>query len=197
VIAHLSGRLLRKSPQEAIVDVQGVGYRVFIPVSTFYRLGDEGAPVSLLIHTHVREDALSLFGFESQGERTLFERLIDVAGIGPKLALNILSGIEAPELVEALRSADLARLTRIPGVGKKTAERLVLELKDKLPVLGGAAPAPTIAPQPVKEDLVSALANLGYSRAEAEKAVDPALREDEHGRFEDLLRRSLRILSGR
>jgi holliday junction DNA helicase RuvA len=197
VIAHLSGRLLRKSPQEAIVDVQGVGYRVFIPVSTFYRLGDEGAPVSLLIHTHVREDALSLFGFETPGERTLFERLIDVAGIGPKLALNILSGIEAPDLVEALRSADLARLTRIPGVGKKTAERLVLELKDKLPVLGDVAEAPAAAAHPVKEDLVSALANLGYSRAEAEKAVDPALREDDQGRFEDLLRRSLRILSGR
>jgi holliday junction DNA helicase RuvA len=197
VIAHLSGRLLRKSPQEAIVDVQGVGYRVLIPVSTFYRLGDEGAPVSLLIHTHVREDALSLFGFETQGEQTLFERLIDVAGIGPKLALNILSGIEAPDLVEALRSADLPRLTRIPGVGKKTAERLVLELKDKLPALGPAATTPAAAAHPVKEDLVSALANLGYSRAEAEKAVDPALREDDQGRFEDLLRRSLRILSGR
>jgi Holliday junction DNA helicase RuvA len=198
VIAHLSGRLLRKSPQEAVVDVQGVGYRVFIPVSTFYRLGDEGTPVSLLIHTHVREDALSLFGFESSGERVLFEKLIEVAGIGPKLALNILSGIEAPELIEAIRSQDLARLTRTPGVGKKTAERLVLELKDKLPALALAGQV-TVAtsPSPAKEDLLSALANLGYSRGEAEKGVDRALRDDEHGRFEDLLRRSLRILSGR
>lgn len=180
------------------MDVQGVGYRVFIPVSTFYRLGDEGTPVSLLIHTHVREDALSLFGFESSGERVLFEKLIEVAGIGPKLALNILSGIEAPELIEAIRSQDLARLTRTPGVGKKTAERLVLELKDKLPALALAGQV-TVAtsPSPAKEDLLSALANLGYSRGEAEKGVDRALRDDEHGRFEDLLRRSLRILSGR
>ncbi len=198
MIAHLSGRLLRKSPQEAIVDVQGVGYRVFIPVSTFYRLGDEGTPVSLLIHTHVREDALSLFGFESHGERSLFERLIGVAGIGPKLALNILSGIEAPDLIDALRTGDIPRLTRTPGVGKKTAERLVLELKDKLPSLSAAtASAPATSAPPVKEDLLSALANLGYSRGEAEKGVDRALREDDHGRFEDLLRLSLRILSGR
>ena len=197
MIAHISGRLLRKSPQEAVVDVQGVGYRVFIPVSTFYRLGEEGAAVSLLIHTHVREDALSLFGFESPGEQSLFERLIDVAGIGPKLALNILSGIEAPDLVEALRSADVPRLTRVPGVGKKTAERLVLELKDRLPVLVGAPAPQAAAADPMKEDLLSALANLGYSRGEGEKAVTPALREDPHGRFEDLLRRSLRILSGR
>lgn len=198
MIAHLSGRLLRKSPQEAVVDVQGVGYRVLIPVSTFYRLGEEGAPVSLLIHTHVREDALSLFGFDSTSERTLFERLIEVAGIGPKLALNILSGIEAPELVEAIRSHDLPRLTRIPGVGKKTAERLVLELKDKLPALALAAQVTAAAsPSPVKEDLLSALANLGYSRNEAEKGIDRALRDDEHAPFEDLLRRSLRILSGR
>lgn len=198
MIAHLSGRLLSKSPQEAVVDVQGVGYRVFIPVSTFYRLGDEGTPVNLLIHTHVREDALTLFGFESSGERVLFEKLIGVAGIGPKLALNILSGIEAPELVEAIRSQDLARLTRTPGVGKKTAERLVLELKDKLPALALAGEVTvTTNPSPAKEDLLSALANLGYSRSEAEKGVDRALRDDEHGRFEDLLRRSLRILSGR
>jgi Holliday junction DNA helicase RuvA len=198
VIAHLSGRLLSKSPQEAVLDVHGVGYRVFIPVSTFYRLGDEGTPVSLLIHTHVREDALSLFGFESLGERALFERLIDVAGIGPKLALNILSGIEAPDLLEALRNGDIPRLTRIPGVGKKTGERLVLELKDKLPSLGAAIRPPSAAaPPPLKEDLLSALANLGYSRGEAEKGVDRALGEDEDGRFEDLLRRALRILSGR
>jgi Holliday junction DNA helicase RuvA len=197
LIAHLTGRLLRKSPQEAVVDVNGVGYRVLIPVSTFYRLGDVGSEASLLIHTHVREDTLALFGFESLGERVLFERLIDVAGVGPKLAVNILSGIEASDLVDALRGGDLARLTRIPGVGRKTAERLVLELKDKMPALAPSAEAPSVSGAPAKADLLSALANLGYSRNEAEKGVDRALREEPTGRFEDLLRRSLRILSGR
>ncbi len=195
MIAYLSGRLLRKGPQEAVVDVSGVGYRVTIPVSTFYRLQEEGSPVELLIHTHVREDALSLFGFLTGREQELFERLISVAGVGPKLAVNILSGIEAQELVEALRSSDIARLTRIPGVGKKTADRLVLELKDKMPPsTPEAARTPKAHP---KEDLVSALANLGYSRGEAERGVDRALREDGRGRFEDLLRRALQVLSGR
>lgn len=198
MIGHLTGRLLRKSPQEAVVDVNGVGYRVLIPVSTFYRLGEVGSEASLLIHTHVREDALALFGFESPGERALFERLIEVAGVGPKLAVNILSGIEASDLVDALRGGDLARLTRIPGVGRKTAERLVLELKDKMPALSPSAEAPAVSgSSPSKVDLLSALANLGYSRNEAEKGVDRALREEPAGRFEDLLRRSLRILSGR
>jgi holliday junction DNA helicase RuvA len=201
MIAHLEGRLLRKSPQEVVVDVRGVGYRVSIPVSTFYRLGEEGSDVRLLIHTHVREDALVLFGFESSREQALFERLIAVSGIGPRLALTILSGIEPPQLIDALRSGDLARLTRIPGVGRKTAERLVLELKDKLadiapPVSQTALPTPPASP--VEDDLLSALANLGYSRPEAEKAVDRAIREDGGaGRFEDLLRRALQILSGR
>jgi Holliday junction DNA helicase RuvA len=198
VIAHLTGRVLRKTPQEVVLDVGGVGYRVLIPVSTFYRLGDEGAEASLRIHTHVREDALQLFGFESSTEQSLFERLIEVAGVGPKLAVNILSGIEAPDLVAALRSADLARLTRIPGVGKKTAERLVVELKDKMPAIvepqAAATPPPTGS---VKDDLLSALANLGYSRGEMERGVDRALKEAPDARFEDLLRRSLQVLSGR
>lgn len=198
MIAHLRGQLLRKSPQEAVVDVGGVGYRVLIPVSTFYRLGEEGQVVSLLVHTHVREDALALFGFHSRGEQALFERLIEVAGVGPKLAVNILSGIEAAELVEALRAGDLARLTRIPGVGRKTAERLVVELKDKMPALAAApAPGPGEGVGGLKDDLVSALVNLGYSRGEADKGADRALREDGSGRFEDLLRRALRALSGR
>ena len=132
MIAHLRGRLLRKDTQEAVVDVGGVGYRVTIPLSTFYRLGADGDEVSLLTYTHVREDALALYGFLTSREQALFERLIAVSGVGPKLAVNILSGIEAPELVDALRTSDVARLTRIPGVGKKTAERLVLELKDKM-----------------------------------------------------------------
>jgi holliday junction DNA helicase RuvA len=198
VIAHLRGRLLRKEPQEVIVDVSGVGYRVTIPVSTFYRLGDEGSDVSLLTHTHVREDVLALFGFLTAGEQDLFEKLISVAGVGPKLAINVLSGIEAPDLVAALKASDVVRLTRIPGVGKKTAERLVLELKDKMPALVPTteAPIPGAGVTP-KEDLLSALVHLGYSRPEAERGVDRALKEDGGGRFEDLLRRTLRILSGR
>jgi len=199
MIAQLRGRILRKSPQEVVIDVAGVGYRVLIPVSTFYRLGDEGSEASLRIHTHVREDVLQLFGFESAAEQALFERLIEVAGVGPRLAVNILSGIEAPELAAALRASDLGRLTRIPGVGKKTAERLVLELRDKMPA---ASPSEEAARTPsatgsMKDDLLSALANLGYSRGEVEKGVDRALKEEPDGRFEDLLRRSLRVLSGR
>jgi Holliday junction DNA helicase RuvA len=198
VIAHLRGAILRKSPQEVVIDVGGVGYRVVIPLSTFYRLGEEGNEVRLRVHTHVREDTLSLFGFLSAGEESLFERLIGVAGVGPKLAVNILSGIEAPELVEALRSGDLPRLVRIPGVGRKTAERLVVELKDKMPAqLVSAGAQSASAPTSSREDLVSALANLGYSRGEAERGVERALREDGTGRFEDLLRRALQHLSGR
>ena len=179
------------------MEVGGVGYRVTIPLSTFYRIGEPGEEVALLTHTHVREDALALFGFLTAVEQALFERLIAVSGVGPKLAVSILSGIEAPDLVLALRSSDVARLTRIPGVGKKTAERLVLELKDM--VQGLAATEEAAGPSPVsraKEDLVSALVHLGYSRPEAEKGVDRALKEGE-GRFEDILRRTLRILSGR
>jgi Holliday junction DNA helicase RuvA len=197
VIGQLRGQILRKSPQEVVLDVGGVGYRVLIPVSTFYRLGEPGASVELRVHTHVREDALALYGFMSGREQGLFERLIDVAGVGPKLAINILSGIEAPELVAALREADVARLTRIPGVGKKTAERLVLELREKMAALGAGEAAPTAAPGGMKQDLVSALVHLGYSRPEAEKGAERALREEPEGRFEDLLRRSLRVLSQR
>jgi Holliday junction DNA helicase RuvA len=198
VIAQVRGCLVRKGPQEAVVDVGGVGYRVAIPLSTFYRIGEPGGEVTLLIHTHVREDALALFGFLTAAEQALFERLIAVSGVGPKLAVGILSGIEAPDLVAALRASDVARLTRIPGVGKKTAERLVLELKDKVQGLAAteeAAPAASPAGT-AKEDLVSALLHLGYSRPEAERGVERALKEGD-GRFEDLLRRTLRILSGR
>lgn len=197
MIAHLRGRLLRKSAQEVVVDVNGVGYRVLVPVSTLCRLGDPDTEVALLVYTHVREDALALYGFASAAEQTLFEKLIDVAGVGPRLAINILSGIEAEELVTALRQGDLPRLTRIPGVGKKTAERLVLELKDKMATLTGAAAPLAPAGAPAREDLVSALGNLGYTRAEAEKAVDRVLQQDGSGRFEDLLRRALRVLSSR
>lgn len=199
MIAHLRGRILRKATQEAIIDVSGVGYRVTIPLSTFYRLGEVGSEAALLVHTHVREDALALYGFLTDEEQLLFERLLSVSGVGPKVALGILSGIEAPDLVEALRAGDVARLTRIPGVGKKTAERLVLELKDKMPAILPATEAAVVAAPAAssREDLVSALVHLGYSRPEAERGVDRALKEDGGGRFEDLLRRTLRILSGR
>ena len=179
------------------MDVAGVGYRVTIPLSTFYRLGEAGADVSVLVHTHVREDTLALFGFLTASEQVLFERLISVAGVGPRLAVGILSGIETPDLVVALRSGDVARLTRIPGVGKKTAERLVVELKEKMDGLEGAEPSSEEAPASPKDDLVSALVHLGYSRQEAEKGVDKALKAGGDGRFEDLLRRTLQILSGR
>jgi Holliday junction DNA helicase RuvA len=196
VIAHLRGQLAKRTPQEVVIDVGGVGYRVFVPLSTYYRLGEEGSAASLVIHTHVREDALSLFGFATAGEHSLFERLISVNGVGPKLALGILSGIDAPELVAAIRASDLVRLTRVPGVGKKTAERLILELKDKLPPTEGA-PLASATPSAVKADLLSALANLGYSRHEAERAVDRALGSGPQDRFDDLLRRALQALAGR
>jgi Holliday junction DNA helicase RuvA len=196
MIAHLSGRILRKSPQEVVIEAAGVGYRVSIPLSTFYRLAGETDEASLRIHTHVREDTLQLFGFLTAREQELFERLISVSGVGPRLATAILSGIEVDELTAALRGSDVARLTRIPGVGKKTAERLVVELKDKMPPAGGPEAEPARGAGTVKDDLVSALANLGYSRPEAERGADKALREDPNARFEDLLRRTLRLLSG-
>ena len=198
MIAQLRGRLVRKQPQEVVVDVGGVGYRVAIPLSTFYRLGELGSEVELLTHTQVREDVLALFGFLTAAEQALFERLIAVSGVGPRLAVSILSGIEAPDLVAALRTSDVARLTRIPGVGRKTAERLVVEHKDRMAghEAATAEPAAEAAPSSAKDDLVSALVHLGYSRPEAERGAERALKDGE-GRFEDLLRRSLRILSGR
>jgi Holliday junction DNA helicase RuvA len=198
LIAHLAGRLLEKGPQAVIVDVGGVGYRVMIPVSTFYRLGDEGGEVRLRVHTHVREDILQLYGFGTAREQRLFEKLIGVSGVGPRLALAILSGIEPPDLVAALRGGDVARLNRIPGVGKKTAERLVLELKDKVqpePADGEGAPPPEAEAGP-GQDLVFALLHLGYTRQDAERGAERALREGASDRFEDLLRRALQLLSG-
>jgi Holliday junction DNA helicase RuvA len=168
-----------------------------IPVSTFYRLGDEGSDVRLRVHTHVREDVLQLYGFGTAREQRLFEQLIAVSGVGPRLALAILSGIEPPDLVTALRGGDIARLNRIPGVGKKTAERLVLELKDKVQPEpdGDVAPLPVAAPGP-GEDLALALLHLGYTRQDAERGAERALREGADDRFEDLLRRALQLLSG-
>jgi holliday junction DNA helicase RuvA len=196
VIAQLYGRIVSKDPQEVVLDTGGVGYRVFIPVSTFYRLPEVGAEARLRIHTHVREDALALFGFLSEIEHSLFEKLIGVAGVGPKLAVTILSGMEAPDLVDALRAGDIPRLVRIPGVGRKTAERLVLELKDKLPARAPSLDSGPVAPPSTpREDLLLALIHLGYSRPEAERGAESALREQPAGRFEELLRLSLRSLA--
>jgi holliday junction DNA helicase RuvA len=193
VIAHLRGRIFEKHPNRIVVDVEGVGYDVFVPLSTFYGLGAPGAAIALRIHTHVREDALTLYGFATRLEQELFERLIAVSGIGPKVALAVLSGIEPPELIRAIEHADLARLTAIPGVGKKTAERLVVELRDRLPRVGVATPAGEPVPaSSQRDDLLSALINLGYHRALAEKAVDASLNRNAGGDFEQHLRQALR-----
>jgi Holliday junction DNA helicase RuvA len=196
VIAHLRGTVLDKHPNRVTVDVHGVGYDVAVPVSTFYVVGDTGTEVTLRIHTHVREDALSLFGFATRLEQELFERLIGVSGIGPKLALSVLSGIEPAELVSAIHTSDVARLTSIPGVGKKTAERIVLELKDRLPkVRTESAAAGASVPSTIKDDVLSALINLGYHRPLAEKAVDAAVKVIPDGDFERTLKLALRELA--
>src|SRR5438093_7200266 len=197
MIAQLRGRILEKHPNRIIVDVNGVGYDVFVPLSTFYGLGDAGSDIALRIHTHVREDALMLYGFATPLEQELFERLISVGGIGPKVALAVLSGIEPQELIRAIERGDLARLTAIPGVGKKTSERIVLELKDRLPrahavAAGGldAPPAPAL-----QDDVVSALVNLGYHRPLAEKSVASAVKAVPDAGFERTLKQALRELS--
>jgi Holliday junction DNA helicase RuvA len=178
MIASLRGVLLEKHPNQAIVETGGVGYDVTIPVSTFSHLPDAGAPVTLRIHTHVREDAIALFGFLTQDEKAIFEKLISVSGIGPKLAVTILSGLAAPELINAIRRGEVERLVRIPGIGKKTAERMLLELRDKLPALTGEEVASAIpaadALSPVDQDVLSALMNLGCARPQAEAAVRKA-----------------------
>jgi len=198
MIGFLRGRVLEKQPNRVLVDVNGVGYEVAIPLSTFYEVGDEGAEVALRIHTHVREDALQLFGFLTVLERQMFERLITVSGIGPKLAIAVLSGLETRDLLAAVQRADIARLTTIPGVGKKTAERIVLELKDRLTQL--AAPPPsdvkpiTAESDRVRDDLLSALQNLGYHRPDAERAADAVLREAPDRSLESALKDALRHL---
>ena len=192
MIAHLRGRLISKHPNQAIVEAGGVGYDVTITVPTFSDLPASGSEVALFIHTHVREDALALFGFLRAAEKQLFEKLLQVSGIGPKLAITILSGMPATEMVAAIRSGDVARLTRIPGIGKKTAERMILELRDKLEAFG-EAPAPRVA-TPVEDDVLSALMNLGYQRAAAERAL-AAAGNGKSGSFEVLFRETLSALS--
>jgi Holliday junction DNA helicase RuvA len=199
VIAHLRGRIFDKQPNRIVVDVNGVGYDVSVPLSTFYGLGDVGSDIALRVHTHVREEALSLYGFATRVEQDLFERLIGVSGIGPKVALAVLSGIEPLDLIRAIERGDLARLTAIPGVGKKTSERIVLELKDRLPrvelVAAGGAAASVEAPSTLRDDLLSALINLGYHRPLAEKAVDAAITRTPDGDFERTLKQALRELA--
>ena len=195
MIGRLVGRLATKATDHVILDVGGVGYLVHIPLSTFYDLPEAESPASLWIHTHVREDALSLYGFLTERERALFLMLLDVAGIGPRVALTVLSGIPPADLIEALSGQDARRLMAVPGVGKKTAERMVLELSEKAAklVTGPAAPrAATVAP----EDVVSALVNLGYRKGDAERAVDAIGRSGAPGDFGDYLKLALKKLTG-
>src|SRR5690606_18189653 len=186
MIAFLRGRLFEKHPTRVIVDVNGVGYDVAVPLSTFYTLGEPGAEVTLRVHTHVREDQLALYGFGSPLELAVFERLIGVSGIGPKLALAVLTGLEPRELVTALERADIPRLTSIPGVGKKTAERIAMELRDRLPtgLPGEAGEAPVSTRDAERDDLASALGNLGYDRRAIDKALDAVLEEGSGATFE-------------
>jgi len=195
MIARLRGTLVDKAPSRIVVDVAGVGYDVQVPLSTFYPLGDEGSTVQLRVHTHVREDLIALYGFATALEHDLFERLIAINGVGPKLALAVLSGIEPEELVRAVREGDVARLTKIPGVGKKTAERIGLELKDRLPLTFGLAerPAPSDADQ-LRGDVLSALTNLGYQSNAAEQALDKVFAATPDAAFETALRGALKAL---
>jgi Holliday junction DNA helicase RuvA len=190
MIAHLRGKLAQKDPARVVIDVNGVGYEVFVPLTTFTALPDTGFEVSIDVHTHVREDMIALYGFSTHRERLIFERLMTISGIGPKLAVTILSGGSVQDLVAAIKRSDLARLTAIPGVGKKTAERIILELKDKLQdFVEGPAKSP------VETDVLSALENLGYVRGHAEAAMRRAINGDTDPAFDVLFKRALQILT--
>jgi Holliday junction DNA helicase RuvA len=205
MIAHLSGTLLSKQATSVILDVSGVGYEVTIPVSTFYDLEDVGSNVQLRIYTHVREDALQLYGFKTARERELFLKIISVSGIGPKLGITLLSGMSADEMIASIRTNNLARLTLIPGVGRKTAERLIMELREKVADLSSAQLEEELGARPeasaestedtARADALSALLNLGYQRSGAEKAIDAALSEGGDITVESILRRSLKKLA--
>ena len=200
MIAHLRGTLLTKHPNQVVVETAGVGYEVNISVPTFSELPANGSEVALHIHTHVREDVIALYGFLRPPEKALFEKLMTVSGIGAKLAITILSGMAADDMAAAIRGNDLARLTKIPGIGKKTAERMVLELRDKLPAVSGIS-APTVSTMSaMEEDVLSALVNLGYQRAAAEKALQNAVkngagRNEKSGSFDAMFREALGNLS--
>ena len=196
MIGQLRGRLAEKRPNQVLVDVGGVGYVVQVPLSTYAALGELHTEVTLLIHTHVREDALALYGFVSAREKNFFQMLLSASGVGPTLALKILSGMSVEELIPAIRGSDVARLTRIPGVGRKTAERMVVELKDKLEIVASETEKPAGSwPAGIEADVISALVNLGYDGRAAETAVGEAKREAGAGNFEKLLRAALQSLS--
>ena len=200
MIAHLRGKLLSKHPNQIVVETSGVGYEVNISVPTFSELPANGSEVALHIHTHVREDLIALYGFLRPAEKQMFEKLMTVSGIGAKLAITILSGMAADEMARAIRGNDLARLTRIPGIGKKTAERMVLELRDKLPAAAGTSAPSTPAISPTEEDVLSALVNLGYQRAAVEKALASAVKNrvgkgETMASFDALFREALASLS--
>ena len=202
MIAFLRGRVLEKQPNRVIVDVQGVGYEVHVPLSTYYEIGEAGTEVVLRVHTHVREDALQLYGFITELERQLFERLISISGIGPKLATAVLSGMDTRDLLAAVQRGDVGRLTGIPGIGKKTAERIVLELKDRVAALAPEEAAggvvPTSPADRLRADLLSALQNLGYHRPLADKVVDSVLAKGAESSFEQALKTALReLMKGR
>lgn len=200
MIAHLQGTLLAKKPGQVVLDVAGVGYRLFIPLSTYYELEDVGASIGFRVHTHVREDTLALYGFLTEIEELLFQKLISVAGVGPSLALKVLSGLEPRDLIDSIRRSDLRRLGSIPGVGRKTAERLVVELKEKMPqmmTLAGEEPVEEVSRESqLQEDLLSALVNLGYQKTQADKAVTEVLHGTSDPSFEQALKNVLRRLSG-
>jgi holliday junction DNA helicase RuvA len=195
MIAHLRGKLLAKHPNQAIVETAGVGYDVVITVPTFSDLPGVGSEVALHIHTHVREDQIALYGFLRATEKILFEKLITVSGIGPKLAITILSGMAADEMVGSIRGNDIARLTRIPGIGRKTAERMVLELRDKLPAQGKEIVTPISSLSAMEEDVLSALLNLGYQRPAAEKALTALGKIKPGASFEAMFREALGAMS--
>jgi Holliday junction DNA helicase RuvA len=199
MIGYLQGSLLKATPERLLLNVQGVGYEVHVPLSTWYEIEKRGGTgavnIALYIHTQVREDEIALFGFWTEREKALFEKLIAVGGIGPRLARVILSGMAPDDLLGAIASADIGRLSTIPGIGKKTAERMVLELKDKMRELAAELPERTSATPPAGQDVVSALVNLGYKAAQAERAVADAHREKPDAAFHDLLRASLHRLS--
>jgi Holliday junction DNA helicase RuvA len=197
MIAYLRGKILEKHPNQVVVDTGGVGYDVTIPISTYSALPPAGADVQLRIHTHVREDTISLYGFLTREEKALFEKLIDVSGIGPRLAVTVLSGLPTADLIASIRQGQVEQLVRIPGVGKKTAERMVLELRDKLDIAGVAAPAasvPAASFTALDQDVLSALMNLGCTRSAAETAVRKAKAAGDVAGFEPLFRRALELV---
>lgn len=202
MIAYLEGTLLHKKPNSVIINVHGVGYQLTVPLSTFYELGEEGSSVALRVYTYVREDAISLYGFKTVREKELFEQLITVTGVGPRLGIVLLSGATVDELARAIGGGDLYRLTAVPGVGRKTAERIILELRGKMAAFAAPEEVPSSLQAveekaKLKEDIISALVNLGYQKGAAERAVSKTFLDKEHEfTFESALKRSLHLLAG-